>query len=80
VPSVPMHAQQSKSAVTLEALAAKVKRLEDVQEITDVLIAYGRCGLEQSLNVIICCRAKRHHFIARQFFAAQTVLQNVLHH
>jgi hypothetical protein len=42
VPSVPMHAQQSKSAVTLEALAAKVKRLEDVQEITDVLIAYGR--------------------------------------
>ena len=42
VPSVPMHAQQSKSAVTLEALAAKVKHLEDVQEITDVLIAYGR--------------------------------------
>jgi len=42
VPSVPIHAQQSTSAVTLEALAAKVKRMEDVQAITDVLIAYGR--------------------------------------
>ena len=28
--------------MTLEALAAKVKHLEDVQEITNVLIAYGR--------------------------------------
>jgi SnoaL-like domain len=41
--SVLLQAQQSrKSAVTLEALAAKVQQLEDVQEITNVLVAYGR--------------------------------------
>jgi hypothetical protein len=42
LPLVPMQAQQPKGAMTLEALAAKVKHLEDVQEITNVLIAYGR--------------------------------------
>ena len=43
LPAVPLHAQQSKqSALTLEALAAKVKHLEDLQEITNLLNAYGR--------------------------------------
>jgi hypothetical protein len=43
LPPVPMQAQQPRQgAVTLEALAAKVKHLEDTQEITNVLIAYGR--------------------------------------
>jgi hypothetical protein len=43
LPAVPLQAQQPKQgAVTLEALAAKVKHLEDIQEITNVLIAYGR--------------------------------------
>src|SRR5262245_43154755 len=43
VTSVLMQAQQSRqSAITLTALAAKVKQLEDVQEITNVLITYGR--------------------------------------
>jgi hypothetical protein len=43
LPLLPLQAQQTRqSAVTLEALAAKVKQLEDVQEITNVLIAYGR--------------------------------------
>src|SRR5437667_8045419 len=43
LPLVPMQAQQPRQgAMTLEALAAKVKHLEDVQEITNVLIAYGR--------------------------------------
>jgi hypothetical protein len=38
-----MQAQQPRQgAITLEALAAKVKHLEDVQEITNVLVAYGR--------------------------------------
>jgi hypothetical protein len=42
-PPVAMQAQQSKQgALTLEALAAKVKHLEDLQEITNLLIAYGR--------------------------------------
>ena len=39
----PIQAQQPRqNAVTLEALAAKVKHFEDVEEITNVLIAYGR--------------------------------------
>jgi SnoaL-like domain len=43
VTSVLTQAQQSRqSAITLTALAAKVKQLEDVQEITNVLITYGR--------------------------------------
>ena len=43
LPSAPMRAQQPRQgAMTLEALAAKVKHLEDLQEITNVLIAYGR--------------------------------------
>jgi hypothetical protein len=43
LPLVSMQAQQPRqSAMTLEALAAKVKHLEDVQEITNILIAYGR--------------------------------------
>jgi hypothetical protein len=45
-----------------------------------VLIAYRGCGLEQSLKLIACCRAKRYRFIARQFFSPQTVSQNLLHH
>jgi hypothetical protein len=37
------HAQQSReSATTLEALAAKVKQLQDIQEISAVLVEYGR--------------------------------------
>jgi hypothetical protein len=37
------HAQQSReSAATLEALAAKVKQLQDIQEISAVLVEYGR--------------------------------------
>jgi SnoaL-like protein len=43
LPLVQLHAQQSRqSATTIEALAAKVKHLEDVQDITNLLIAYGR--------------------------------------
>jgi hypothetical protein len=43
LPALRMQAQQSRqSAITLESLAAKVKQLEDVQAITNVLIAYGR--------------------------------------
>jgi hypothetical protein len=43
LPPVLMHAQQPRQgAMTLEALAAKVKHLEDIQEITNVLVAYGR--------------------------------------
>jgi hypothetical protein len=34
--------QRRQSAQTIEALAAKVQNLEDVQEISNVLIAYGR--------------------------------------
>jgi hypothetical protein len=43
MPPVPMQAQQPRQgSMTLEALAAKVKQLEDTQEISNVLIAYGR--------------------------------------
>src|SRR5687767_14816995 len=43
VPIVTIQAQQRRqTAMTLEALAAKVRALEDVQEISNVLIAYGR--------------------------------------
>jgi len=42
LPPVWIEAQQSRqAAMTIEALAAKVKQLEDTKEITDVLIAYG---------------------------------------
>src|SRR5688500_8090582 len=42
-PLVTVDAQQRRqTAMTLEALAAKVQHLEDVQEISNVLIAYGR--------------------------------------
>lgn len=41
--SVLIQAQQTRqSAMTIEALAAKVQQLEDIQEITNVLVAYGR--------------------------------------
>jgi hypothetical protein len=43
VPPVFVEAQQrSESATTVEALAAKVKRFEDMQQIADVLNEYGR--------------------------------------
>jgi hypothetical protein len=42
LPAAPARAQAKKEAVTLEALAAKVKHFEDVQEISELLIAYGR--------------------------------------
>jgi hypothetical protein len=43
VPLVTIQAQQRRqTGMTLEALAAKVQSLEDVQEISNVLIAYGR--------------------------------------
>jgi len=42
-PAVPAQAQQqAPSAAAFEALAAKVKHMEDVQAIQDLLIAYGR--------------------------------------
>jgi hypothetical protein len=42
-PLVTMQAQQRRqAAMTLEALTAKVQNLEDTQEISNVLIAYGR--------------------------------------
>ena len=43
VPPVFVEAQQGReSATTIEALAAKVKRFEDMQQIADVLNEYGR--------------------------------------
>ena len=43
LPFVLVQAQRSpQSPMTLEALAAKVRHLEDVQEISNILIAYGR--------------------------------------
>jgi hypothetical protein len=43
LPLVPMQAQQPKQgAMTLEALTAKVRQMEDVQEVTNLLNAYGR--------------------------------------
>ena len=42
-PLVTIQAQQRRqAAMTIEALTAKVKKLEDIQEISNVLIDYGR--------------------------------------
>lgn len=42
-PLVTLQAQQrGQSAMTIDALTAKVKKLEDIQEISNVLIDYGR--------------------------------------
>jgi hypothetical protein len=43
LPLITIHAQQRKqAAATIEALTAKVQQLEDIQEISNALINYGR--------------------------------------
>jgi hypothetical protein len=42
LPLVTMQAQQRQAATTIEALTATVRRLEDIQAISNVLIEYGR--------------------------------------
>ena len=42
VPPILVEARQRRESDTVEALAAKVKRFEDMQQITDLLNEYGR--------------------------------------